>query len=347
MATIYDAVTPKFTASRWTEDSKDREPYLLEAFWTERKQLGTEISSLKGRRPAVRPLDLSAFDVKVLPLERPAFEKVTTEMPFFKNSLGINEKMRQELLKVMMTGNQQYIDAVLGEVYNDNRSLLDNASVTREIMRAMLLTSGTINFENNGQSVSYDYGIPSTQKVTANWTDLDTADPLADFNAWQELVVDATGSRPNVTVMNTKTFNAMKKVGAIKDAIFVWGEGRVTPNSAKLREYLETEAQMSIYLYDKGYTDPKTKKFTKFVADGVIVMFTDGALGEFVYGTTPEEADLMSGSDAEVELVDLGVAITTIKEKDPVNVLTKVSMLGMPTLEKPEEMVIATVTLPQ
>ena len=48
----------------------------------------------------------------------------------------------------------------------------------------------------------------------------------------------------------------------------------------------------------------------------------------------------MSGTDAEVEIVDSGVAITTWKEKDPVRVDTKVSMVCVPTLEMADALVI-------
>lgn len=351
MASIYDVVTAKFTASRWITDERDREPYLLSAFFTERKQLGIELEYLKGKKPAVRPLDLSAFDVKVLPLERPAFEKITTEMPFFKNSLPINEKMRQELLKVIATGNQLYIDAVIDKIYDDNKTLLEDASVTKEVMRAQLMTSGTINFASNGQAVSYDFGIPTNQKIslsTNKWTDATNSDPIGDIQTWQELVQNATGTKPTNILMNTFTFNLMKKSNSIKTAIYLTpytasNANMPTPNNNRVKQFVLEETGCTIYVYDKGYIDKDSKEFTKFVSDYIVVLFPDGAMGEFVYGTTPEEADLMSGTDAQVQIVDGGVALTTYKTPDSVNVTTKVSMIALPTLQRPDEMVIATV----
>ena len=58
---------------------------------------------------------------------------------------------------------------------------------------------------------------------------------------------------------------------------------------------------------------------------------------------TPEESDLMTGTDAEVAVVDTGITITTSKEKDPVNVKTKVSMAAMPSLEGADYIVQAKV----
>lgn len=339
---IFDVITSKFFASRWTETELDRDPYLFEAFFPEQKQMGIELSYLKGKRPALKQLDLSSFDAKVIPLTREAFAKVTSEMPFFKNSLIINEKMRQELLKVMATGNQEYINAVRDEIFNDEKTLLENAALTREIMRASLMTSGTISFASNGQSVSYDYNIPSEQKVATDWTDGSKSDPVTDIGNWQDMVEQKTGVRPTNLLMNLTTFNLLKKSDAIKNAIYITANGTVTPNSARVKEYILSETGCTIYVYNKGYTNDEGK-FVKFVSDYTVSLFPDGAVGKFYFGTTPEEADLMSGTDAQVQIVDGGVALTTTKETDPVTVATKVSMIGMPTLEVPDQMVIATV----
>lgn len=347
MSTIYDVVTPKLLSTKWEESKQDRVPYLFEAFFTERKQLGIDLSYLQGNSPKVRPLDLSAFDVKAIPLSREAFNKITTEMPFFKNFLDINEKMRQELLKVISTGNKQYIDVVLNQIYNDNKTLLDDARVTRELMRAQLMTTGAIAFSSNGQSISYDFGVPAGNKITltstAKWDAPTTADPVADIISWQDQIETATGVRPTNLVMNRTTLNLMKKCDAIKNAIYILANGKVTPNDKALKAHIMEETGCTIYVYDKGYNAQGSSSLTKFVANNLVCLFPDGAMGEFVFGTTPEEADLMSGSDAVVKIVDLGVAITGTKETDPVNVKTKVSMVALPTLEKPNQLIIATV----
>lgn len=343
MSTIYDVITPKFTSVRWTETEEDRVPYLLEAFFPDEKQLGVELEYFKGKQPKVRPLDLSAFDVPALPIAREAFEKISTEMPFFKNKMAINEKMRQELIKVLATGNQAYIDAVLNRVYNDNKTLLDDATVTREMMRAMLLTTGIVAFSSNGQAVSYDYEVPSENKVDAKWNDPKTSTPITDIQNWQDMVEASTGLRPTNIVMNRNTFNKMKASESIRNSILVLTSvlgGSTIVNDAKVKSYILDETGCTIYLYDKGYQDKDTKSWKKFIPDDVFALFPDGALGKTVFGTTPEEADLMSGTDAEVEIVDTGVAITTWKEKDPVRVDTKVSMISVPTLEMADALII-------
>ena len=72
---------------------------------------------------------------------------------------------------------------------------------------------------------------------------------------------------------------------------------------------------------------------------------TNGSLGSTVFGTTPEESDLQSGDTpgAQVEVVDQGIAITTTKTTDPVNVQTKVSMIALPSFERLDDCYMLTV----
>lgn len=349
MATIYEVVTPNFLATRWEQSEMDREPYLLESWFNETKQLGIELSFLQGNSPKVRPLDLSAFDVKALPLERETFNKITQDMPYWKNFLGINEKQRQDLLNALQTGNQQYINVLLNQIYNDNKKLLDDARVTREMLRALIITTGTITFASNGQQIQYDYNVPTEHKITISestkkWSASATADPITDIITWQDTIETKTGTRPTVLLMNRKTFNYIRSADSVKNAIFYLADGKVTPNEQRTKDYVMQETGCTIYIYDKGYYPQGSTTFTKFVPDNVVSLFPDSVIGEFVFGTTPAEADLMSGAtNAIVEIVDTGVAITQEKLIDPVYSKLIVSMVGIPTLEKPNQLIIATV----
>ncbi|MNJ05565.1 hypothetical protein D3C73_1669570 [compost metagenome] len=45
----------------------------------------------------------------------------------------------------------------------------------------------------------------------------------------------------------------------------------------------------------------------------------------------------MSGSAANVTITDTGVAVTTVKATDPVNVETKVTMICLPSFEAADQ----------
>lgn len=338
MATIYDLVTPKAQSARWEENYKTRKPYMGEAFFPERKQLGTELSYLQGKSPKVRPLNLSSYDAKVISIGREGFKTITTEIPFFKNDMKINEKQRQQLNNVLQSNNDALINPILNAIFDDQSTLLNNADVTREMMRMQLLTTGTIAFANNGQAIQYDFGV--TNKPTTNWNDASTADPIADISKWADDVEEATGERPAIVLMNKVTLAKAAKAQSILD---IFAKTVERPTTERVRKYMSDETQLRILTYDKGYNDEEGN-FSKFVPDNTVVIFPEGAIGEGVFGTTPEESDLMTGAtDAQVSIVDMGVAITATKETDPVTVKTKVSMSYLPVLNRPETIVIASV----
>lgn len=345
MANIYDVVTAPILATEWNARLRERTPFLGEALFTNTKQLSTRLDYLKGGVQKPKLLNLSAYDAKAIPVDREGFEKLSTEIPFYKNFKSVQEKERRDINNALASNDKAAAEIILNNVYNDKFNLLNMAHSTLEYMRMKALTEGAINFSNNGVSVSFDYGLASNQKKTlssdAKWDAVATADPIADIVAWQEEIAAATGITPNAILMNTVTLSKIKKADAIKNAIYVFGDGKVVPNTAKVKEHILSETGCTLYIYDKGVNI--AGEYTKFVEDGKVVLFDVNNVGKMNFSVTPEESDLMTGTDAVVAIVDGGIAITTTKETDPVNVKTKVSMAAMPSLEGADYIVQAKV----
>lgn len=72
-------------------------------------------------------------------------------------------------------------------------------------------------------------------------------------------------------------------------------------------------------------------------------MFPSGQLGNTWFGTTPEESDLMSGASSNVTITDTGVAVTTMKKEDPVQVETKVTQICLPDFPTADQVYIVDV----
>lgn len=343
MASIYDIVTAKEVASYWETNGIYRQPYFGELKFPNDKQIGLDLAWIKGAKNAPVQLSPSTLDAKVIPISRQGLEKYNEEMPFFKNSMLINEKDRQALNTAIQSGNQAVIDILTKRIFDDNSTLLENAALTREAMRMQALTTGMISISGNGVALSYDYGVPANHKVapTTKWTVSASADPIADIIAWADLIANTKGTRPTEILMNGATLNMIKKADAVKNAVYVFGQGKVTPSTSAVKSFIEQETGMTLYIYDKGYDNNGV--FTKFVADGTVVLMPEQNLGKTWFGTTPEESDLQTGSKAEVSIVDTGVAIATYKETDPVTVVTKASELVLPSFEMADLIVIATV----
>lgn len=341
--TIFDLVTAPELTAYWETLNQDRAPYLGETLFPNQKKLGLDLKWLKGSKGLPVVLKLSAFDAQAVPRTRIGFEKISAEMPFFKESMYVDEELRQELNKVLESGNQAYIDSVINRVFDDEGTLIDAAAVARERMRMMLLTTGTIVMASNGQTYTYDYGLTSAQKPTVgtSWSTV-TADIVGDIRTWQDEREDATGVRPTRAICSRKTFGYILKNNNIRNA--VWGNSASAPiNEAKAKQYLMDELDLEVVVYTKRYKD-ESGATQKFVPDDTFVLFPAGNLGSTWFGTTPEESDLMASSSVDnVSIVDTGVAVTTMRRADPVNVETKVTQIALPSFESADQIVIADV----
>ena len=122
--TIFDLVQAPELTAYWETLSQDEAPYPCEELFPDDKKRGLQLSWIKGSRGLPVVLKTSAFDVNAIPRPRIGFDKLVTEMPYFKESTYIDEELRQELNMVLETGNQAYIDSVMTHVFDDETNLL-------------------------------------------------------------------------------------------------------------------------------------------------------------------------------------------------------------------------------
>lgn len=343
--TIFDIITAGEITSYWENMTKDRAPYLGETLFPVRKQLSLDLKWIKGSAGLPVVLTPSAFDAKAIMIERAGFDKLSTQMPFFKQGAYIDEEIRQQLNMVMDSGNQSYIDTITGKVFDDKTRLLEGAAAQRERMRMMALTTGAIAITANGQSYAYDYGVPATHKVETSvaWSN-PQADIGADIEAWMDKIEEDTGVRPTRAVCRSSTFKYFLSNEKFKKAIYILSNGQATITKDQMRNYISNNYGLDITTYDKKYKAEDGTP-TNYVPADTFVIFPTGNLGYTNFGTTPEESDLMSNPNiANVSITDTGVAVTTTKQADPVQVETKVSMVTLPSFEMADQIIIADVS---
>ena len=341
MPTIFDFVNATEMVSYWETLTKDRPPYLGETLFPAQKKLGLDLKWIKGSAGLPVVLKPSAFDSGAIPRPRIGFDRLSAEMPFFKESLYIDEELRQQLNMVLETGNTAYIDAVLNRIFNDNTVLLEGAAARREQMRMMALTTGAISITANGQNFDFDYGMPSTHKVTVttSWSNPD-ADIWNDILTGLDTIENDTGVRPTRALCDRKTWNSMLKNNVFKKSIV---KDQATINDRQLKQYLMDQFGIEVVVYSKRYNND-SKTATPFVPADTFVLFPSGPLGNTWFGTTPEESDLMGGSAANVAITDVGVAVTSVQKTDPVNVETKVTMISLPSFPVADQVYILDVS---
>lgn len=343
--TIFDYISPEELAAYWNTRLADMDvaPYLGEILFPDDKQVGMDLSYIKGSKGRPVELNLSALDSKTIKRARIGFQEVKTRMPFFKNSMSIDEELRQRLLEVGASGNERAKEIILRKIFDDEMTLLEGAAINREKMRMQLISTGMIAMANNGQEYEYDYALPENHKVTAEITwDKEDADPVADITKWQDIIEADGQGRPTKAITSRKILRKLAKNANIKNTLYVFAQGKVIINDEIVRNYIYDQTGVTIEVYEKSYTDTDGVR-TRYIPEDLFILIPDGPLGSTVFGTTPEEADLIGVPQAQVGIVDTGVAITTSKEIDPVTVTTKVSQMCMPSFDAADEIIIASV----
>lgn len=175
---LREVFTPAAIAANWIEVASNQIPYLGATLFPARKKAGLDLSWLKGSRGLPVSLMPSAFDAKATFRDRIGFEKLETEMPFFREGYKIKEKDRQEMLRVQES-TDPYAAEVIARVFDDTRDLVDGANVVPErmIMQLLFPEGGDVGIaiKANGVNYTYKYDTDGSWK-TSNYTALtDTA----------------------------------------------------------------------------------------------------------------------------------------------------------------------------
>lgn len=336
---IFDLVTAANIAQYWIEMNVNELPLLGETLFPFQKEIGVKLEWIKGAKNQPVALRLSAYDSKSIRRDRKGFEKFETEMPFFKESMYIDEELRKNLNMLLQTNNEQLINQILTKIFDDQITLIKASYVTMERMRMEALTTGTITLASNGQAYSYDYGVAEDQKKTValSWSD-ENADIIGEITNYVE-EMKAKGVVITRAICNSSVAKNFRTNKALKNAIYVFANGTVNVTTDRALDYIYNETGVSFYVYDNVYVN-EAGKAVKYIPDNTVILLPEGELGKTHAGVTPEESDLMNSLTADVTLVDGHIAVTTHKEHDPVTVEMKVSMVALPSFERANEIVI-------
>lgn len=348
MPSIYDLINAKEISTYYVNNPSNAIPYLGATLFPARKQLGLDLSWIKGSRGLPVALTPAAFDTKATVRDRIGISKIETEMPFFREAMRIGEKDRQEINKALAAANANIVEPIINNIFDDVTNLVNGAEVQAERMRMQLLSTGLIAITANRIDYDYDYKLPATHKetllTTDRWSDTANSKPVQDIQRWQDAIEDDTGTRPTRAICTRKTWNYLLENASIRLDLNPIGGQNIIMTDSMLQQYLSSKLGLSVAVYNKKFTTSVGGAASLFFPDDVFTLLPDGDMGNTWYGTTPEESDLMAGNtDAQVEIVNTGVAITTIKEPHPVNVMTVVSAIELPSFERIDEIFIATV----
>ena len=346
---LSDVFTAEAIALNYTNAASNAIPYLGTGFFPSQKKAGLDLKWIKGHNGLAVSLMPSTFDAKSTFRDRVGISMSETEMPFFRESMLVKEKDEQEIMRVQ-DSKDPYAAQVLDNIFNDTKTLVDGANVVPERMIMQLLAplNGSVGIEIKANNVDYTYNYDPDgswkaehyAKITSDadkWSTSATCDPLFDIETALDAQEAASGNRPEILLMSKATFNMIKNSAKVRSGILAQNTtANVNYTSAKVKQYVEEELSVTIIIYNKQFKN-ESGTAKKFYPDNIVMMLPNGAIGTIWYGTTPEERTLTAKSDADVSIVNTGVAVSVTITDDPVNTKTTVSEIVLPSFERMNE----------
>lgn len=317
-------------------------PMLGESLFPERKIQDIEFDMILGAGGLPVSASVHAFDTKTQMASREAIEKGVASLALIKRQIKIAEK---EIIKVQNPRTDAELTFVLSQLYKDSEKMVEGVKVRVEAMRMEALSTGKIKIEENGVKVTLDYGVPTANKKSFNWSVASTSKPLDDLTTLADAVED-TSSRPTRALTSRKIARAICNSNSVRAAIHGVNSDKIV-TLAQLNELLEQSNLPQIVTYEAKYKVEGAKGFTtkRYFPENVISMFGDGPLGETIYGLTAEEVKLIGDGKMDEASMVGHIFVGTYTSIDPVGEFTKAAATALPSLPHGEELGIGTITL--
>ena len=347
---LQEAFTARALGLAWDnyQASLGEAPYLGRSKFGTTKQEGLDLRFIKGKNSVPVALKASNFDAQAPLRDGIGFSDIQNEMPLFRESIMVTEKEEQDYATYVSSENTSYANQILANIMKKPLDLVKGARVVPERMIWQLLapTDGIPKIEvvvgDTQYTIDYTTDDGAEYKATnyteisddaSKWSTSATATPLKDLIDTKREFAKATGYSLTRFSMNTETWEMILNAEDTKKQVLgiVAYNGGIRLADEDVTKYLRAKG-IEIEVYDKIYID-ENGDTQYFIPTGIVSAQSAGVyLGEFVYGTTPEErsGSLASGN---LSIVDTGVSIYTYATEHPVNTHTVVSMIGLPTYE--------------
>lgn len=352
---LKEAFTARALGTKWDEykASLALPPYLGRSLFGTQKKMGLDIKYIIGETAVPRALKGSNFDAQAPLRDGIGFSDIQQEMPFYRESYMVTEKLEQEYMNYAASANSELANDVLRRIMINPLNLIQGANVVPERMIWSLLSPVdgipkiTVKLDG-GDTYAIDYttdnGYAYKQKnyvdvtgTAANkWSASSTAKPIADLVRIQDQAREERGYELSTFVMNLKTWRQLVNAEDTKKQVLgaIAYNAGISIKDADVKSFLLDNYGITVLVYNNIYLNESTGTTTTFIPDGVVTGIARGVntLGTVYYGVTPEER---SGSlaNGDLSIVDTGVAVYTYTTEHPVNTHCVVSEIVLPSYE--------------
>lgn len=288
-----------------------------------------------------------AYDARVHVNKRDVASLTEVMLPPLSDALGMGELERLQIEFARTGGTNQ--DAFIGAIYDDATILTANVQRRMEQARGDVLADGKFTLTGEGGLVvEADYGIPSGNLVTpagALWSDRANSVPITDLTLWARTYQILNGYAPGGLTLTYDRlidlqFNAQMRLG------FANVQGTPTfLNREQINSVLSAFGLPPIIGVYDSQVDVDGTPTRVFPDNKVLLTPPDpGAnLGYTAWGITATSLELTKVADMSFEDAPGIVGIVDKGDSIPFRQEVQVDAVGMPVIENPNALMIATV----
>ena len=192
------------------------------------------------------------------------------------------------------------------------------------------LVNYTYNYDPNGEWATKN---KVELLTTAKWSDHANSNPVKDIIDIKKKA-SARGTTITRAIMGYETWADICENEKILKDMNPVGYANMIVTEDDVKAYMARKTGITIQVYEKIYKDQDGNDQNFYPVRGAVTFLPATTVGKTWYGTTPEEADLMSGNTlADVTIVNTGIALSTEKIALPVNLITWASEIVLPSFE--------------
>lgn len=323
---IFEQLTPTYIAGVWRTNPSNNKPYMHQMFLPLTRTDQIELEYLTGHDYLPVVLEPSAYDTKMITRDHTPAKKAKIEIPFFRESMIMNERDAMQLFHLSQNSNMPGATTLIRNLVNDAVGLLESVNVNREIMFTQLITQGGFiingrqNTSNQQQNFQWDYD-PEGTWTASNVIDLDNGtpgsslvDPTFDFVGWMTEFINTLeleGKSIGYAIIGSQTARDLMANESIRGLMLLRGYGVApanVPNYATFTRqsvfsFLGSYFGINFMIHDKAYglkdslqlggitndaAATPTSEFY-FPQRGTISFLPAGNIGEMYAAVTPEE----------------------------------------------------------
>jgi hypothetical protein len=289
-----------------------------------------------------------AYDGPIHRTQRNVAQLQTVHLPPLSDALSMGEleTLQVEFARTGGTNQGAFVDAI----YNDAQNLTENVQRRMELARGDVLTDGKFTMMTSEGGLEADFGVPSGNLVTpagALWSDHTNADPVTDLVTWVRAYIVLNGYAPGGMTMSFNRLMDLQSNAKVRTqyASIVGSPSLLSPD--QIRSILSTYGLPPLLnVYDSQVDVDGTS--TRVVADNKVILTPPNPgmnLGYTAWGLSATALKLTQVADNGLSFEDAPGIVGIVDQADapPYRQTTFVDAVGMPIIENPNALMVATV----